>query len=219
MTAVVEEARPRPRRTQAERSEQMRRRIVEAAADEMREVGYARFRTAAVATRAGVSRGAQLHHFPTKDELIFATLSHVFQAALEKTERRAKRLKRGEDALEQIIADAREFFFGQDFFLTLDIVMAASTDRRFRRRVLDLARATRLPAERAWLAALVETGMPEQQAEDLLWLTLSIVRGLAIRTLWQNEPKRFDRLFALWRDIAGQVTTSGQNSRRAAKRR
>jgi AcrR family transcriptional regulator len=214
MTVVVAETRPRARRTQAERSEQMRRRIVEAAAAEMREVGYARFRTAAVASRAGVSRGAQLHHFPTKDELVFATLSHVFQAALEKTERRAKRLRRGEDALGEIIADAREFFFAPDFFLTLDIVMAASTDRRFRRRVLDLARATRLPAERAWLAALVGTGVAEQQAEDLLWLTLSIVRGLAIRTLWQNEPKRFDRLFALWRDMAGAAMTSGRAARR-----
>ena len=36
-------------------------------------------------------------------------------------------------------------------------------------------------------------------AEDLLWLTNSIVRGLAVRRLWQDEPARFERLFLLWR--------------------
>ena len=52
------------RRTQAERSEETRTRILKAAANLIRKRGYARFRTAEVAEEAGLSRGAQLHHFP-----------------------------------------------------------------------------------------------------------------------------------------------------------
>jgi hypothetical protein len=30
-------------------------------------------------------------------------------------------------------------------------------------------------------------------------LTLSLVRGMALRTLWDNDPRWFDELFAVWR--------------------
>lgn len=53
----------RGRRTQAERTEDMRRRILDAAVEELTDKGYAGLRTADVAKRAGVSRGAQTHHF------------------------------------------------------------------------------------------------------------------------------------------------------------
>ena len=32
-------------------------------------------------------------------------------------------------------------------------------------------------------------------------LTLSVVRGMAMRTLWDNDPKWFDELFAVWRKM------------------
>jgi len=32
-------------------------------------------------------------------------------------------------------------------------------------------------------------------------LTLSLVRGMALRTLWDNDPKWFDELFSLWRQM------------------
>src|SRR5258708_25223393 len=66
------------RRTQAERTEETRTRILKAASELIRRRGYARFRTADVAAEAGLSRGAQLHHFPTKDSLVVATLEYVF---------------------------------------------------------------------------------------------------------------------------------------------
>ena len=53
--------------------------------------------------------------------------------------------------------------------------------------------------EAAWIAALIEAGVPEDLAEDLLWLTNSIVRGLAVRRLWQDDPARFKRLLLMWR--------------------
>lgn len=67
------------RRTQAERSEETRTRILKAASNLIRKRGYARFRTAEVSAEAGLSRGAQLHHFPTKDALVVATLEFVFK--------------------------------------------------------------------------------------------------------------------------------------------
>ena len=190
----------RVRRTQAERTLGTRTRILDAAVEVLNRKGYAQFRTADVAKAAGVSRGAQLHHFATKEKLVFATMEHVFNKVKETSERRAAALRKGEDPLERIIADAREFFFSDSFFIALDIGTSLS-GVRLRRKHMVMVREARLLAEQAWLKALVASGLSQSEADDLLWLTLALVRGLAVRMLWQNEPKRFDRLLALWRGI------------------
>ena len=190
----------RKRRTQAQRTQETRTRILDAAVEVLRKKGYAHFRTADVAKAAGVSRGAQLHHFATKEKLVYATMEHVFQNVLETSRQRARALKRGEDPLEHMIADAREFFFSTPFFISLDIATSIN-NARFRNRLMAMVRDARLPAEQAWRQALVAGGMPDREADDLLWLTLALVRGLAVRMLWQNEPARFDRLLKVWRGV------------------
>lgn len=201
------------RRTQAERSQETRTRILDAAVEVMRRRGYAQFRIAEVARLAGVSRGAQLHHYATKEKLVFATLEHVFHRALDASRGRARAVRSGEDVLARIMADAREFFFSDSFFISLDIVLSI-TDVRFRKQVLAMVRGARLPAEQAWREALVASGVAERLADDILWLTLSIVRGLALRTLLQNEPARFDRLFDVWRQIVQGLIESGGPAKR-----
>lgn len=69
---------PKPaRRTQAERSAATRGRILEAAVTCLYKQGYGATTTVSVATTAKVSRGAMLHHFPSKADLMLATLAHV----------------------------------------------------------------------------------------------------------------------------------------------
>ncbi len=67
----------RTRRTQAERRAATRTALLEACVDCLLEYGYTRLTTAAVVARAGVSRGAQAHHFSTKTELVVAALRHL----------------------------------------------------------------------------------------------------------------------------------------------
>jgi AcrR family transcriptional regulator len=189
------------RRTQAERSEETRTRILKAAANLIRKRGYARFRTAEVAKEAGLSRGAQLHHFPTKDSLVVATLEHVFEQAQVLSRRRASAVNRPRDLIEAVIEDAREFFFSEHFLVAIDIVLSTSTDQSVRKQILDISRKARRPVEAAWAEALAANGVPGQLASDLVALTLSLVRGMSLRTLWDNDPKWFDELFALWRQM------------------
>jgi AcrR family transcriptional regulator len=189
------------RRTQAERSEETRTRILKAAAHLIRTRGYARFRTAEVAEAAGLSRGAQLHHFPTKDALVVATLTYVFQQAQSLSRKRASAVNRPRDLIEAVIEDAREFFFSEHFKVALDIVLSTSTDQSVRKQILDISRKARRPVETAWTEALASSGVPGPLAADIVALTLSLVRGLAIRTLWDNDPQWFDKLFGVWREM------------------
>lgn len=201
---------PPRRRTQAERTAETRLRILKAAANLIRRRGYARFRTAEVATEAGVSRGAQLHHFPTKDSLVVATLEYVFEQAQILSRRRAAAVNRPRDLIEAIIEDAKEFFFSEHFMVAIDIVLSTSTDQAVRKKILDISRKARRPVEAAWGEALAASNVPPAVAADVVALTLGVVRGMALRTLWDNDPKWFDHLFGLWRQMIKVFLEAGQ---------
>lgn len=217
LTAVDRKLAPPRRRTQAERSEETRTRILKAAAQLIRTRGYARFRTADVAEAAGVSRGAQLHHFPTKDALVVATLAYVFEQAQLLSRRRASAVNRPRDLIEAVIDDAREFFFSEHFKVAIDIVLSTSTDQSVRRQILEISRKARRPVEAAWTEALAANGVPGPVAADIVALTLSLVRGLALRTLWDNDPEWFDRLFRVWREMIKVFLAQPRRSSRAQR--
>lgn len=71
-------AAPRARRPQEERSEATRARVIDAAIKCLHRAGYAGTSTTLVVEEAGVSRGAMLHHFPSKAELMLAVVRAVF---------------------------------------------------------------------------------------------------------------------------------------------
>src|SRR5436189_4968254 len=73
-------------RTQQQRRDETRRALLDAAVEALIEVGFARTTTLEVQRRADVSRGALLHHFPSKAELLVAAVAHL-------AEMRARELK------------------------------------------------------------------------------------------------------------------------------
>jgi AcrR family transcriptional regulator len=61
----------------AERSAAMRERILKATINCLYSLGYHQTTTVMVTKQAGVSRGAMLHHFPSKSALMIATMEHI----------------------------------------------------------------------------------------------------------------------------------------------
>ena len=64
----------RRRRSQVDRSAETRAKLLKATIDLLTERGYARLSTNDVAARIGLSRGAQVHHFPLKSDLVTAAI-------------------------------------------------------------------------------------------------------------------------------------------------
>lgn len=205
---VSTRTRSKRRRTQPERSEETRLRLIEAAAAVLRRKGYAGLRIAEVSKIARVSRGGQIHHFPTKDSLVIATAEHLFHKSLERGTARAREaLSKSVDPVEAIIEDSLDFFFGEDFAVALDLVLTSKKSRGLRERIFEHARKDRLSVEAAWLEVLLARGVPEAEARQALWLTISIVRGLSIRALWQKDEKLFRSLLDGWKQLlAGHLS-------------
>lgn len=189
MTEALASASP-ARRTQAERKDTMRRRLLDAAATVLRQTGLSGFRTADVIAQAGVSKGALLHHFATKDDLIVA----VFEQLYGDISARARQPARASDlagVIDELIADSNAFFFSDSFEVSLDITVAAARHPVLRGAIFDVVRRSRQEAEAMWIHRLNDFGISREAALDAVWIINSIIRGLAVRALWEPDTARF----------------------------
>ncbi|MFE7418788.1 TetR/AcrR family transcriptional regulator [Rhodococcus koreensis] len=176
-------------RTQAERTAAMRTKLLDAAVDSLVELGYARTTTQGIARRAGVSRGAQLHHFPTKESLVVAAVEHLVDKRME--EILAAEVDAGRGI--EVLADA---FSGPLFYAALELWVAARTDPA-------LFEAT-VPLERKVTDAL-RRGSAEVFGDrfdsDAIELSIELVRGLAVSALFRTpeaEQSLRARLLPVW---------------------
>ena len=87
-------SRPRsaPRRTQSERSAETRGRLLDATIESLIEVGYAGTTIRHVTELAGVSQGAQSHHFPHRVDLVVSAFERLAEQRIERYRERAREL-------------------------------------------------------------------------------------------------------------------------------
>ena len=123
-----------------ERSLATRAALLDAAIDCLVERGYAATTTIETARRAGVSRGAQLHHFPTKAQLLATAVEHLFDRrraefadAFAAIDPRADRLDAALDLLWSM-------FQGPVFVAWTELWVAARTDPELAATVLAVER-------------------------------------------------------------------------------
>src|SRR5277367_1377065 len=100
MAASVE---GRVRRTQAQRSAAMRTRLLEATVECLVSFGYAGTTTARVAEVAGVTRGAQIHHFRSKEDLVVAAIEHLAQQRAQAAIREFGRVEVSSDPASMVL--------------------------------------------------------------------------------------------------------------------
>jgi AcrR family transcriptional regulator len=128
------------RRTQEERSAGTRGALLDAAIDCILDLGWSRTTTTEIAVRAGVSRGAQLHHFPSKAELVTEAVEHLFARRIAEARAAFARLPAGGDPAAAMIDVLWAMFTGPAFYVALELTVAARTDATLRARVADVHR-------------------------------------------------------------------------------
>jgi AcrR family transcriptional regulator len=125
-------------RLQEERSAETRKRLLDATVDCLYDRGYAGTTTAEIAARAGVSKGAHLHHFPTKDHLVVSALEYLFDLRLAAS-RDAEMVKNlpanKSERLAAIIDLLVPVYQGKVFYAWLELVVASRTDVALREAV------------------------------------------------------------------------------------
>lgn len=124
---------PPQRRTQAERREDARRRLQEAAIATLAERGYAGATTTEIAKRAGLSQGGLFGHYASKAELFAAAAAAVYADMREKYRRAVLAAHRGDHDTAVSIRVLWELYRRPEMTASLELAMAARTDARLRR--------------------------------------------------------------------------------------
>jgi AcrR family transcriptional regulator len=190
VSAASDAASSRAPRTQQERREDTRARLLAATIDCLVEHGYAGTTTQRVQDRAGLSRGALLHHFASKEALLVAAVSHVADAQISAVRAEATGGATSEVELLHHVMSGPLFLAG------LELWQAARTDPALR--------AALLPAERRVGAAvreLMDELFPRSHGRriDVDGL-LALYRGLALTSVLRPDPDLDRQVLDLWVD-------------------
>jgi AcrR family transcriptional regulator len=191
----------------AARSLRTRERLLLAAVDTLIDKGYAATTVAAVQARAGVSRGALLHHYPTKASLLLEAVEYLAAAQVEDLDRRAADLAATAEAdlgqRTQLWLDLMWSSFSSRLFTAvLELWIAARTEPELRTQLIPYER--RLGARLRRVAQrLLGPDMDQAEAGRLFAMTLVYYRGLALSGLLDLTPKARRDLLAQWRDVIG----------------
>lgn len=183
-----------------------RARILEAAVECLVADGFGGATTLAIQSRAGVSRGRLLHHFPSREELLVAAAEHLAEERIRQaTERITDHLT--PDAPPAVrIAQVIEFMwltFHEDHFrASIELWTAARTD--------PVIAAALLPGERK-IGGVIRTTVDRMWGPDLVGhprypqvreLLLTSMRGVAVTYAFDRRDPRRDPHLAQWTDIA-----------------
>lgn len=173
------------RRSQAERSASTQTALLDATISCLVELGFEGTSTPEICRRANVSRGAQLHHFPTKAELLVAAVEHLcerrhaeFRQLVEARKSRKKRLDAAFDQLWKIYA-------GPTMSAWIELSVAARTDPALQEHMSAVSRRIEEEAE-VTLRKLFGIA-DEVPAKASVRMVLSLLDGLAFRRILQDD--------------------------------
>lgn len=186
------------RRSQEDRSREARERLLAAAIDVLIRKGYGGLTTKEVANCAQMSNGALMHHFVSKEELVVAATAAVYEAAVIRGQHRANTAEATKKPIEGFITDCLSIYFDWPFIAALEVIMVARTDPALMARILPVMENYRQTVNVIWLEKFIESGMPPRRAETVLNLTLNLVRGMAVNSLWRKNEKLYRQQLEEW---------------------
>lgn len=92
------------------------------------DVGYRGTTTLEVTRRAGLSLGALLHHFPTKEDLLTAAIRHVLERRQREFAERMAQVDPAANTIDAAVDALWDIFSGSTFVAWLELWVAARTD-------------------------------------------------------------------------------------------
>jgi len=178
----------------------MQGRLLDAALDCLVDVGYAGTTTTIVAERAGVSRGAQLHHFPTRTSLVAAAVERLFAALTTEFRDAFAALAGSGDRVGAAVDLLWSMYVEPRYAAVLELQTAARSDRELRAHLVPIA--ARHQQNVFDLAGFYfPAAARREDFTATLQLLLDALAGMAAARLLygdlDDQERRLDRLRAL----------------------
>jgi AcrR family transcriptional regulator len=162
--------------------------ILDAAVACFYELGYFNTTTENIARRAGVSRGAMLHHFPTRFDLITAAVEHINQMRLAMFAEEETRTQAG--AEHSRVEEGIDVYWKQlntpAFVVFTELQVAARTDKELEKVLIPALK----DFQRAWSDAVTQIFPDLAQSEAFVrttYLTKYLLEGMATSTMVDGQ--------------------------------
>jgi AcrR family transcriptional regulator len=185
-----------------DRSRATRRRLLEAAVACLAEHGWSGSTVAVVAERAGVSRGAAQHHFPTREDLFTAAVEYV---AEERSTALRALFPPGETGDRRAVVSALvDLYTGPFFRAALHLWVAASNEDQLRPQVTELE--ARVGRETHRIAVdLLGADESRPGVRETVQGLLDMARGLGLANLLTDDRDRRERVIAQWAGLLDEA--------------
>jgi len=193
-------AKTRRPRTNVERTAAMRARLIAAAVECLHQRGYAASTTHMIAETAKISRGAMLHHFPNKVDLMLTVLKHVVAAQRQHYTEELFKLKRGRERYLGVTDLTWGAWSQPSGIAVIEIMIGARSDPVLAERLPPVLNALeRTQRNDVWNIAK-SAGITDQRAvEAQVQLNLAAIRGLCIDLMVRPDRSDIHDAFELLR--------------------
>jgi AcrR family transcriptional regulator len=200
----------RVRRTQEERSAETRGRLLDATIACLTDLGYAATTTTVIAERAGLSRGAQLHHFPTKAELVAAAVEHLTRRIGEELFEEAAKLPADGDRVSAAVDLLWSRFSTPLFPAWLELLVASRTDAELRAHLNEVESRLAAALRHQTVEVFGERAGRAPGFQLALDLTLNLMYGMALeqslaRADGRHRKRRDAAMLDAWKRMVVQV--------------
>jgi AcrR family transcriptional regulator len=173
------------RRSQAERSASTQAALLDATIECLVELGFEGTSTPEVCRRAGVSRGAQLHHFPTKAELLVAAVEHLCERRHKEFRQLVAASASPSRRLDAAFDELWKLYSGPTLSAWIELAVAARTDPVLRQHMRGVSQRVEEEAE-VTLRKLFGIA-DDVPAKASVRMVLSLLDGLAFRRILQDD--------------------------------
>ena len=158
------------RRTQEERSATTRAKLLEATIECLVTYGYAGTTVARVAEQAQVTRGAQVHHFPTKELLVISAVRHLNELRSQEIADMVAPLEGSPELVDGVLDQLWEAHRGPVFVATAEMWIAARTNAQLAEHVTEV--------EDTVTVAFQGSRTTRTEFRDAVFTSMDAIRGL-----------------------------------------
>jgi AcrR family transcriptional regulator len=170
---------------------------LEAAVACLAEVGWSGSTVAVVAERAGVSRGAAQHHFPTREALFIAAVEHVAEQRSAEIRRQVGQQTGRQLPTRQVVELVVDLYTGTMFRAALALWVASAAEPELRDQVVPLE--TRIGRQVHRLAVdLLGADESVPGVRETIQATLDLARGLGLANLLTDDSARRGGIVTQW---------------------
>ena len=189
-----------------------RERLMDAAVECLIELGVAGTTTLAVQRKAEVSRGALLHHFPSHATLLAASVAELVKRNEQAVLDSRAELRASSDKLETAIRSLAFAARQPAYLAELELWAVARTDNTLKQALIAAERAAKRDLERVY-ASLFGDWASSEAYDDVVSLTLHLVRGLAVSENIRVSIPRRERLIAAWTSAVRMMLRHGASNK------